>query len=155
MWKYLILKLCMFLGRNIRVVFTYECMHTYILYVSRHICMWAGIHGNVCMFSCLYVCMHAGRHVCMHMYACMYVHMYISGQVLECTSVSACVYVLHTCMYECMHACVACIYICMLVGRHAWFCLPMYILVHTWMHVYMFVHQVSIPMSLYIYLTCQ
>ena len=90
LWKYSTLKLCMFLGWNV-----------WIMYLCMHVCRHASLLPN--MAVTLYMCI--TLHV--HMYVLVLAHISMSLHVCKCVCMQVDMYeceCIHLCMYVCRHA---------------------------------------------------
>ena len=86
----------------------------FVLYLHRHVCVYACLHVCICMYVCMYVCMYACMYVCVYVYVCLctcmfmcvcvsvYVYVYVCVCVGVCVSACACAC---ACVYACMYAC--------------------------------------------------
>ena len=106
--------------------FSFSCRHLFlcsfnlsidvcVLYLHRHVCLYACLHVCICMCVCMYVCMCVCVCVCVsvyvYVYVCMCVCVHVCLRVCVCVGVcvSACACAC-ACVYACMYAC-ECIYV--------------------------------------------
>ena len=67
------------LTQNSSLALDYKILCTYVVYMSKHVCMHACMHGwmDACMYVCMYVYIYI--YVCMDrcMHVCIYIYVYI------------------------------------------------------------------------------